>query len=229
MLKLLSLFCIFIAVLGSCPPTEREALIAIYVALKGGDWANTWDIHNPGIDHCSWYGVECSSGRVTAIMLQENNLKGVIPSVIGCFNSLQYLKLQGNMLTGYIPSSIGHLQKLKTLDLSDSLITGRIPTTLCNLYESLQYLNLHNTRLNGKIPECFDVRFSSSLVSFSVHCTSLIGTIPDGFADMRSLRYLTSYCTSMGCAGCTQFNGPHGCQKQCGNVNCDSQCLASTS
>ena len=41
------------------------------------------------VDHCSWEGVECVSGRVAVISLQSNNLEGTLPTELGQLPSTQ--------------------------------------------------------------------------------------------------------------------------------------------
>lgn len=47
--------------------------------------------------------------------------------------------LQNNEITGPIPAVIGKLDKLQTLDLSNNKLTGEIPSSLGNL-KNLNYL-----------------------------------------------------------------------------------------
>ena len=56
------------------PVWEREALIAIYNATDGDNWdphyfgsSEGWD--GPAGTECNWWGVTCSSGRVTELNL----------------------------------------------------------------------------------------------------------------------------------------------------------------
>lgn len=47
--------------------------------------------------------------------------------------------LQNNEITGTIPPVVGKIEKLQTLDLSNNKLTGEIPTSLGDL-KNLNYL-----------------------------------------------------------------------------------------
>ena len=97
--------------------TDREALVAIYNATNGENWARKQDwLSNAPIG--TWHGVTTNdSGRVTELNLSENQLSGEIPVVLGNLTSLQELYLWGNELSGEIPSELGNLASLQELYL----------------------------------------------------------------------------------------------------------------
>ena len=75
--------------------TDREALVAIYDATNGEFWARrqNW-MSNAPIG--TWHGVTTNAnGRVTELILSENQLVGEIPSELGSLASLQELHLWG--------------------------------------------------------------------------------------------------------------------------------------
>ena len=84
------------------PVWEREALIALYNATDGDNWdphyfgsSEGWD--GPAGTECNWWGVTCSSGRVTELNLgYRNQLSGFIPAELGNLTSLiQHIHLEG--------------------------------------------------------------------------------------------------------------------------------------
>jgi hypothetical protein len=89
----------------SIPADQCEALIAVFEATGGEDWAN-----NSGwlqtADPCQWYGVSCSEGKVVALDLYGNRLTGSLPLEIGGFPDLKTLTINGNSLSGPIPLTI---------------------------------------------------------------------------------------------------------------------------
>ena len=71
---------------------DKEALIALYNATDGPNWANNenWLSDEP-LD--AWHGVSVSDGRVTELDLEGNQLTGTIPSELGNLASLTRLHL----------------------------------------------------------------------------------------------------------------------------------------
>ncbi|CAN6724190.1 unnamed protein product [Malus baccata var. baccata] len=71
---------------------------------------------------------------LTLIDFSCNNFSGPIPKEMGALKSLYVLNLSSNAFTGEIPSSFGNMRQLESLDLF------------------LEFLNLSNNQLVGKIP-----------------------------------------------------------------------------
>ena len=61
------------SIVGLTQPADCEALVALYNGTNGASWTNRtgWLATNAP---CSWYGVTCTSGRVTQLVLSNNNL-----------------------------------------------------------------------------------------------------------------------------------------------------------
>ena len=89
--------------------SDRAVLVALYTATDGPRWANSdnWLSDAPIGE---WYGVDDDSGRVTALRLASNDLRGEIPAALGSLANLEELDLAGNWLTGEIPSALGDLE-----------------------------------------------------------------------------------------------------------------------
>ena len=133
---------------------DREALIALYHSTHGPRWTNStnWLSDAP---LGTWHGVSTiiqgeGLGEVVRLNLEENNLRGNIPTEIGQLQKLTGLDLSNNQLTGNIPSEIGQLQELTFLSLSNNQLTGNIPTEIGQLQE-LTGLDLSNNQLTGNI------------------------------------------------------------------------------
>jgi LRR receptor-like serine/threonine-protein kinase FLS2 len=91
------------------------------------------------------------SDVVVRIDLSQNQIAGNIPSIIGAFESLNYLNLSKNSFQGEIPQSFGDLKGLDILDLSYNDLFGVIPKALEAL-SHLKYLNVSLNKLSGEIP-----------------------------------------------------------------------------
>lgn len=109
--------------------SDREALIALYKATDGDNWAtNTnWCSDAPLNE---WYGVSMSRGRVSQLNLLGNKLVGTLPVELGNLTELQYLNLGSNSISGTIPQECGNLTKLVMLGLYSNQLSGDIPTSL---------------------------------------------------------------------------------------------------
>ena len=60
--------------------TQKFALAAFYASLGGSEWKNNdnWLVDE---DVCAWYGVSCAQGYVTELVLDSNNLLGMVSHI----------------------------------------------------------------------------------------------------------------------------------------------------
>ncbi|PKA46685.1 Putative leucine-rich repeat receptor-like serine/threonine-protein kinase [Apostasia shenzhenica] len=104
-----------------------------------------------------WSGVDCQYDSksvkwvIDGLGLDNQGLKGFLPSDISNLKHLQSINLSGNSIQGNIPSSVGTISGLQTLDLSYNEFNGSIPESLGQL-KSLQILNLNGNLLSGRVP-----------------------------------------------------------------------------
>ena len=133
---------------NTSPETDREALVALYNATDGPNWANNenWLSDAPIGE---WYGVRTDdNGRVTWLFLYENRLSGEIPPELGNLANLETLGLSNNRLSGEIPPELGNLANLENLSLRGNELSGEIPSELGNL-ANLEDLSLGRNQLRG--------------------------------------------------------------------------------
>ena len=138
------------------PPSEHNALIALYHSTNGANWTNKTNWLEEGEPECSWYGVICNGTQTAVIRLElfNNRLSGTIPKELGQLTQLQRLYLWGNQLSGTIPKELGQLTQLQVLYLDNNQLSGTIPPELGQLTE-LRELFLNNNQLSGEIPSSF--------------------------------------------------------------------------
>ncbi|MXX36142.1 MAG: hypothetical protein F4Z50_15490, partial [Gemmatimonadetes bacterium] len=191
--------------------SARQVLIAFYNATGGPSWLQNrnW---NTASDLSTWYGVETRGGRVTQLVLGDNNLVGTLPAELGdlallhrlvlngnqisgrippelgILSNLTMLNLRGNDLEGPIPPELGALARLDTLDLFNAGVSGAIPPSLGNL-SSLQSLTLGWNRLSGSIPAELGRLDNATYMNFSRN--ELTGTIPPELGDLDSIELLS--------------------------------------
>ena len=123
---------------------DYEALKVLYQATNGGAWTNkTWRIGSNAVTSTGWPGVTFDEeGHVLAIELQNNNLRGSLPTEGMEMKSLRTLNLSGNSLNGDVAAFCKLLPALETLNLGNNLFTelkGVLPAHITSL-------NLQNQR-----------------------------------------------------------------------------------
>ncbi len=172
------------------PPTDRDALIALYCDTDGASWTSRrWTISGdlaPGLttDNANWPGVTTDSdGRVTQLRLPNNNLNGQILGTLNTLTKLTFLNLSNNQLSGTIPD-LSELTSLEQLYLSGNKLSGSIPDL--SKLTSLRTLNLEYNELSGSIP---DLSKLTSLEQLYLSNNQLSGSIPD-LSKLTSLQRL---------------------------------------
>ena len=130
---------------------ERDALAALYHSTNGKYWFERWGwLRDRPVS--SWRGVETGpDGRVIALDLDRNNLRGTIPRELGDLQNLRSLSLADNALSGPIPPELGSLWRLTSLNLHNNDLAGGIPAELGNLTQ-LSSLSVCGNQLSGIIP-----------------------------------------------------------------------------
>eukprot|EP01094_Clydonella_sp_ATCC50884_P026011 TRINITY_DN7005_c0_g1_i2.p1 TRINITY_DN7005_c0_g1~~TRINITY_DN7005_c0_g1_i2.p1 ORF type:complete len:129 (-),score=43.92 TRINITY_DN7005_c0_g1_i2:34-420(-) len=88
------------ATAGSIEQAELDALEMFFSFTKGDKWVNAegWLDGMPcDNDPSSWYGVQCTQGRVSSLVLMQNNLEGYLPDALGDLAALTELYDASNM------------------------------------------------------------------------------------------------------------------------------------
>jgi uncharacterized repeat protein (TIGR01451 family) len=165
------------------PQAECTTLLDLYNSTNGPNWydspGNQWNLTNTP---CSWSGISCNNGHVTAIYRSNERLNGPVPN-LSALSELQSLRLPNNQLSGEIPSSLANLSQLSTLDLESNQLSGEIPSSLANLSQ-LSTLDLSSNQLSGEIP--------SSLANLSQLSTLDLGYNQLTASDAALLTFLNS-------------------------------------
>ncbi|WP_420461974.1 leucine-rich repeat domain-containing protein [Candidatus Palauibacter sp.] len=198
---------------------ERSDLIKLYEAMGGERWT---DNTNWGTDAPlgNWFGiaVDSTTGRVTQINLNRNNLSGTVPPEVRYFPHLRVLRLDYNRLEGEIPPEIGELTELRRMDMDGNEFKGRIPPEIGKLAKlrtlwlggnqmsgpippelgklaSLDTLHLYEARFDGSIPEEFGALTELRLLRISD--TRIDGPLPESLGGLKKLRSLQLYNNSL--------------------------------
>ena len=117
---------------------------------------------------------------IFALYLENNRLKGSLPSVIAQMTTLGVLSMNANQMTGSLPTALGQMTQILNLMLNENKFTDEIPTAFCQM-SSLQSLYLSSNRLSGTLPGC--VGQMDQLNSLVLCHNNIEGQIPSGIAD----------------------------------------------
>lgn len=95
----------------SIPAAERAALLQLFEATDGAHWTNASGWLAQAGTECQWYGVSCSysdigTPRVSALILEENNMRGQVPAALADLSQLHALAVDRNHLSGALPAPL---------------------------------------------------------------------------------------------------------------------------
>ncbi len=169
---------------------DRAVLVSFYNATNGANWNNNnnWDTDLP---LSRWNGITTDRrGRVTALSLQGNRLRGEIPPELGNLSYLKDLSLTDNHLVGEIPPKLGSLLRLEVLRLGQNQLRGEIPSELGSPTR-LRNLLLSENQLSGEIPP--ELGNLSSVIFMHLDKNRLSGEIPGELGKLRKVISLTLY------------------------------------
>lgn len=150
---------------------DRRALIALRDGVHGRPLL--WNLTAPP---CTWGGVQCESGRVTALRLPGVGLSGPLPIAIGNLTKLETLSFRFNALNGPLPPDFANLTLLRYLYLQGNAFSGEIPSFLFTLPNIIR-INLAQNNFSGRIPD--NVNSATRLATLYLEDNQLTGPIPD--------------------------------------------------
>ncbi|KAL5748143.1 hypothetical protein ACOSQ2_025440 [Xanthoceras sorbifolium] len=126
---------------------------------------SNWDDSGGDTDHCFWFGVECSDGKVVILNLRDLCLGGTLAPELGNLADLKSIILRNNSFSGTIPEELGELKELEVLDLGYNNLSGPFPSNFGN-NPLLTTLLLDNNRFLGSISP--ELRELQTLSEFQV-------------------------------------------------------------
>ncbi|GKV10009.1 hypothetical protein SLEP1_g21434 [Rubroshorea leprosula] len=128
--------------------TERTILLKLKQQLGNPLAIQSW---NASSSPCSWTGINCTQGSVTAISLRNMDIRVKIPPTICDLKSLNVLDLAYNYIPGEFPKLLYNCSKLQYLDLSMNYFVDPIPDDIERL-STLLYLDVSANNFSGDIP-----------------------------------------------------------------------------
>lgn len=121
---------------------DSTALVSLYNATNGLGWVNSTNWTVGTID--TWFGVTVNLGRVTKLVLDNNNLNGTLPANdIRTLTELTKIEISSNAIFGDLNDAIYTLINLDTLNIGDTNWEGEFPSSLQNL-SNLSFVNLYS-------------------------------------------------------------------------------------
>lgn len=170
---------------------ERSALQAIYMTLGSPAFLSSWSSGDP----CdgSWTGVNCTSGFVTGVSLQQGHLSVSRPldPAVGDLTHLTMLGVSLN-INGTFPTSLSTLTNLQSLALQSNSnsqqgsLSGIIPPQLSTLV-ALRVLVIGTRILSGSIPPQLSTLTALSSLQLN---GQLLGEVPSQLSALTNLNML---------------------------------------
>ncbi|KAH8496848.1 hypothetical protein H0E87_019547 [Populus deltoides] len=148
---------------------------------------NSWKMDFGEIDHCSWFGVECShDGKVVVLNLKDLCLEGMLAPEITNLVHIKSIILRNNSFTGIIPEGIGELKELEVLDFGYNNFSGPLPLDLgSNLSLAILLLD-NNEQLSSLSPE---IQHLDMLSEFQVDKNQLSNAVKGSSCNKRSITW----------------------------------------
>ncbi|XP_042055852.1 probable LRR receptor-like serine/threonine-protein kinase RPK1 [Salvia splendens] len=175
---------------------ERMALLGLKRSFS--DPQGILDSWNAGSsDHCSWFGVSCSSDfRVTRLEIR-GNIYSSHPCSIESESAMHGIRITRNCsgwsvasgtLGGRLSAVIGKLTKLRVLSLRYNGIGGEIPSEIWGL-TNLQVLDLEGNDFLGRFSD-FEFFALRDLRVLNLAYNRVFGRFPPSLSECRGLRIL---------------------------------------
>jgi len=128
--------------------------------------------------------------HLRSLNLRSNRLTGTLPSALGSFSQLIYLRIENNRIHGTIPPEIGELEALEHIHIGGNDLSGTIPFSFYNL-RNLKFVWIHDTQIGGTIAD--GIQNLRNLQSLYLHKNDLEGTLPEELAYLPQLERLKIY------------------------------------
>ncbi|MBV6646295.1 MAG: VCBS repeat-containing protein [Cyclobacteriaceae bacterium] len=167
--------------------SDSLALVSLYESTGGAtDWLSQggW-LELPARE---WQGTFFNEeGRLTGLVLGNNNLTGKIPVEVTTLDQLEAFDLANNQLEGIIPDSLNRMIALRSINLSNNNLSGGIPLKIGEI-PGLVNINFSNNQLQGLLPS--SINDLSGLVELNLANNQMIGFLPAQIGGLTELLIL---------------------------------------
>lgn len=194
----------------SAAPSERTILIEFYTATNGPSWYNNsgWGTSS---DHCTWYGVGCTSDKrvelldldlnnmsgtlpeslgklgLDSIFFRENNLTGTVPISITNRSMLRIVYLRFNQLSGTLPAAWGGNPTVDVMSLENNMFSGTLPSSWGTTHLRASQIRLNDNMLTGSLPDSWS---TLPVTYVYLQNNKFTGTLPSSWHKMPGLRFI---------------------------------------
>ncbi|KAG5055412.1 hypothetical protein JHK85_007922 [Glycine max] len=132
-----------------------------------------------------WFQYSCMPSLTRLALHQTPTLTGEFPSFILQCHNLTYLDISQNNWNGTIPESMySKLAKLEYLNLTNSGLQGKLSPNL-SMLSNLKELRIGNNMFNGSVPT--EIGLISGLQILELNNISAHGKIPSSLGQLREL------------------------------------------
>uniref|UniRef100_A0A7S1Y4K1 Leucine-rich repeat-containing N-terminal plant-type domain-containing protein n=1 Tax=Grammatophora oceanica TaxID=210454 RepID=A0A7S1Y4K1_9STRA len=169
--------------------SEHAILDQLYQATGGRYWTMSDNWTADGVPVCSRHGIECtevgSSLHVTKINLDNNKLKGTIPSTIFTLPHLTEIDFSNNPVDLKF-DGIGQAASLSTIKLESTSV--RSLANLDGAASSLEELHFQFNSIGGAVPD--ELFALTGLQYLFLSHNKFSGPVPTQFGELNNLRQL---------------------------------------
>ena len=147
-------------------------------------------------DYCSITGVVCDiNGFVTSLQLNNLGLSGSLPDVFDYLPQLNKVLLQNNEISGVLPSSLLDLLDLRMLNIAQNYFHGQLPDLVA---PSLRRLIVNQNNFHGTIPQSLCSKRELASLDLSGN-DKMTGSLPSCLGGLPELNLLK--VTDLGLTG----------------------------
>ena len=177
--------------------SDSLALVAIYNASKGAEWAKgNWDLE---AEISTWGGVtvDAETNRVTALKLTTGGTiteEWTLPEEVGELTAVLDFRINGNKLTGSLPSTLFDLKQLQKLYLQNNNLTGELSPLMGNLVNLIELYIDRNKELGGNLEW---IGTLTKLTGINIANTSIGGSIPATLVNCQALKNFMAYSNKL--------------------------------
>lgn len=178
-----------------CSFGQRDILTDFYGAARGNMWKNSTKWLTPA-PVCEWFGIKCDSdGSISRIELNNNSLSGGNAlDTLTHLDTVRLIDLENNALKGTIPTDILSMKDLQVLDIRSNSMSFTIPTEV-GLLKDMSVLLLDRNRFSQTVPS--ELGLLTSLRKFDVENNKMRGSIPSEFGNCLELEHFNAGRNSM--------------------------------
>jgi Leucine-rich repeat (LRR) protein len=168
-----------------CLKKDSLVLVALYNLDNGANWIHKENWLKGRVN--TWWGIIADSCSVVEINLNDDSLKGQLPSTIGNLTNLRKFNVRNNQLSGDLPPSFWNLTNLEVLYLSLNKFTGTIPDKI-GRFSLLNSLTVDENNFNGNLPD--SLWTLTRMVHLNLHSNKFSGSLSPNIGNLSLVNYL---------------------------------------